>query len=240
MKLRNINRGLVLGAVLTVGVVCYAVYDHNTFKANKPEIEETVESYVKAIAESNVGKAEALNSQWTELVNDKFTDYAGNDDYGVTKTDILSEINGTTVKSSQAGEITSAESNIKNISISKSGADGAKVNFSYSICYEVTYGDPYFMSFSGLSSFNSGDYSANDVYEPSRSPYKAFFDGYAEFYLIRTGDGWKIASVEDYGYGENYTYENDGDDENSEGSADSEPIADSTADESEKEAEQLD
>ena len=51
MKLRNINRGLVLGAVLTVGVVCYAVYDHNTFKANKPEIEETVESYVKAIVD---------------------------------------------------------------------------------------------------------------------------------------------------------------------------------------------
>ena len=39
MKLRNINRGLVLGGVLALGVVCYSVYDNNQFKTSKPEIE---------------------------------------------------------------------------------------------------------------------------------------------------------------------------------------------------------
>ena len=29
LKLRNINRGLVLGGVLALGVVCYSVYDNN-------------------------------------------------------------------------------------------------------------------------------------------------------------------------------------------------------------------
>ena len=30
VKLRNINRGLVLGGVLALGVVCYSVYDNNS------------------------------------------------------------------------------------------------------------------------------------------------------------------------------------------------------------------
>ena len=39
VKLRNINRGLVLGGVLALGVVCYTAYDNNQFKTSKPEIE---------------------------------------------------------------------------------------------------------------------------------------------------------------------------------------------------------
>ena len=39
VKLRNINRGLVLGGVLALGVVCYSVYDNNQFKTSKHEIE---------------------------------------------------------------------------------------------------------------------------------------------------------------------------------------------------------
>ena len=35
VKLRNINRGLVLGGVLALGVVCYSVYDNNQFKTSK-------------------------------------------------------------------------------------------------------------------------------------------------------------------------------------------------------------
>lgn len=230
----------MLGAVLAAGVVCYAVYDHNAFKASKPEIEETAESYVKSMADSNIGETDDLSAQWTELVNEYFTDSAGSSDYAFTKTDILSEINGKTIKSSQSGEITGAESDVKDISISKNGADGAKVRISYSLCYEVTYGDPYYMSFMGLSCFSSGDYMGGDVYEPSRSPYKAFLNGDAELYLKRTDNGWKIASVEDYGYGEDYTHENGGDDEIPEEPVGSESAEGSAADVSGEEAEQLD
>ena len=73
----------------------------------------------------------------------------------------------------------------------------------------------------------SGNYTNSDNYEPSSSSYKAIFSyEYAEFYLLRTSDGWKIATSSDYGYGEDYTFDNDNSD-----------TADSVADESKAESE---
>lgn len=110
------------------------------------------------------------------------------------------------------------------MSINKSGADGAKVTMIYNVCYDVSKGDPTFLTTNGINTMTSGNYTNSDNYEPSTSSYKAIFSyEYAEFYLLRTSDGWKIATSSDYGYGEDYSF----DDNNS----------DSVADESKAESE---
>ncbi len=81
-----------------------------------------------------------------------------------------------------------------------------------------------FLTTNGISTMTSGNYTNSDNYEPSTSSYKAIFSyENAEFYLLRTSDGWKIATSSDYGYGEDYSF----DDNNS----------DSVADESKAESE---
>lgn len=230
MKLRNINRGLVLGGVLALGVVCYTVYENDQFKTSKPEIEQTMRDYIADMTTANVGGSDVLKSQWTDFVNEHYTDYTTSDnEYASSKSGLLEEINQAEV-ATQGGDITSAEYDIKEMSINKSGADGAKVIMIYNVCYDVTKGDPTFLTTNGINTMASGNYTNSDNYEPSTSSYKAIFSyEYAEFYLLRTSDGWKIATSSDYGYGEDYSF----DDENTdsvadESMADSEIISDSS------------
>lgn len=242
MKLRNINRGLVLGGVLALGVVCYTVYENDQFKTSKPEIEQTMRDYIADMTTANVGGSDVLKSQWTDFVNEHYTDYTTSDnEYASSKSGLLEEINQAEV-ATQGGDITSVEYDIKEMSINKSGADGAKVIMIYNVCYDVTKGDPTFLTTSGINTMTSGNYTNSDNYEPSTSSYKAIFSyEYAEFYLLRTSDGWKIATSSDYGYGEDYTF----DDENTdsvadESKAESEVISDSSLAESSDSAENSD
>lgn len=130
--------------------------------------------------------------------------------------DFWTEINQAEV-ATQGGDITSAEYDIKEMSINKSGADGAKVTMIYNVCYDVSKGDPTFLTTNGINTMTSGNYTNSDNYEPSKSSYKAIFSyEYAEFYLLRTSDGWKIATSSNYGYGEDYNF----DDNNSDSVAD--------------------
>ena len=201
MKLRNINRGLVLGGVLALGVVCYSVYDNNQFKTSKPEIEQTMRDYIADLTSANVGSSDKLKSQLTDFVDKHYADYTTSDnEYASSKSGLLDEINQAEV-ATQGGDITSAEYDIKEMSINKSGADGAKVTMIYNVCYDVSKGDPTFLTTNGISTMTSGNYTNSDNYEPSTSSYKAIFSyENAEFYLLRTSDGWKIATSSNYGY----------------------------------------
>lgn len=230
MKLRNINRGLVLGGVLALGVVCYSVYDNNQFKTSKPEIEQTMRDYIADLTNANVGSSDKLKSQLTDFVNEHYADYTTSDnEYASSKSGLLEEINQAEV-ATQGGDITSAEYDIKEMSINKSGADGAKVIMIYNVCYDVSKGDPTFLTTNGINTMTSGNYTNSDSYEPSSSSYKAIFSyEYAEFYLLHTSDGWKIATSSDYGYGEDYTFDdNNTDSVSDESKAESEIIPDSS------------
>lgn len=237
LKLRNINRGLVLGGVLALGVVCYTVYDNNQFKTSKPEIEQTMRDYIADLTSANVGSSDKLKSQLTDFVNKHYTDYTTSDnEYASSKSGLLDEINQAEV-ATQGGDITSAEYDIKEMSINKSGADGAKVIMIYNVCYDVSKGDPTFLTTGGINTMTSGNYTNSDNYEPSKSSYKAIFSyEYAEFYLLRTSDGWKIATSSNYGYGEDYNFDdNNSDSVADESKAESEIVSDSSAENTDSE-----
>ena len=215
LKLRNINRGLVLGGVLALGVVCYTAYDNNQFKTSKPEIEQTMRDYIADLTSANVGSSDKLKSQLTDFVDKHYTDYTTSDnEYASSKSGLLDEINQAEV-ATQGGDITSAEYDIKEMSINKSAADGAKVTMIYNVCYDVSKGDPTFLTTNGINTMTSGNYTNSDNYEPS------------------TSDGWKIATSSDYGYGEDYNFDdNNSDSVADESKAESEIVPDSSAESS--------
>lgn len=204
MKLRNVNRGLVLGAALVLGTAVYVGIDNARFKDSKPEIEETVKRSVEAIAQSNVGKADEIESSWMKLLSEYFTNYSNIHDYGATKNSIVAEIGSGWFDDDDLGKITKAKTEISNITVSKSGSDGANVDFEYSIYYEYTGSMPAYMSFYGISLLDGGndnyDEYGNPLPETEEKSYGETLSGEAEMYLLKTESGWKIASMNDYGY----------------------------------------
>ena len=103
------------------------------------------------------------------------------------------------------------------MSINKSGADGAKVTMIYNVCYDVSKGDPTFLTTNGINTMTSGNYTNSDNYEPST-------------------DGWKIATSSDYGYGEDYSFDdNNSDSMADESKAESEIVPDSSAENTDSE-----
>lgn len=204
MKLRNVNRGLVLGAVLVLGTAVYVGVDNARFKDSKPEIEETVKKSVEAITQSNIGQADQIESNWHKLLADYFTGYSNIHDYGTTRDYIYSEISGGNIVEEDMGRITKAMSEVSNISISKSGSDGATVEFEFSSYYEYTGSSPAYMSFNGLNFLDGGDsYDeyGNPILGDENAVYGETVSGEASMYLLKTDSGWKIASMENYGYG---------------------------------------
>ncbi len=202
MKLRNINRGLVLGAVLILGTAVYVSIDNARFKDSKPEIEETVKKAVDAMAQSNVGRADQIESNWMKLLSEYFTSYSNVHDYGATKDYIFSEISDGWFLDEESGTITKAVTDISNISISKSGSDGATVAFDFSSYYEYTGSCPVYMSFNGLNYLDGGDFDdyGNPLPDNDSVRYGETLSGEAEMYLQKTDSGWKIGSMTNWGY----------------------------------------
>ena len=72
MKIRKLNCGLLLGAVLIAGTVSYVVYDNNQFGKNKEDIQKAVESYFESMEEVNVSSKDSIAENCRNLINDKW------------------------------------------------------------------------------------------------------------------------------------------------------------------------
>ncbi|MBO5448596.1 MAG: hypothetical protein J5994_04650 [Ruminococcus sp.] len=193
MKLRNLNRGLILGGALIIGTAVYVVKENSDFKKNVPDIEDTVKESLCALAESNAAEQEKLEGRWRNFVSTYMTDYTNENDYSYKKQDVLREINYNSKGGD--GEITKAAAEVKNISVSKSGSNGANVEFEYSLYYEYTGESPIYMNFWGINFLADSFYGEPSVTNAAKS--KVTFDGRASFYMLETSEGWKIAGMQD-------------------------------------------
>lgn len=229
MKRRNINRGLVLGAILIVGTVGYVVYDNAAFKKEKPEIQQTVEAFVQKMSDANSGTQEDVKNNWTQIVFDNFSDYTPNDMYYFLDDDnLLSEL--CYEYDNCTGKITkSFISIIGTPKINKTGPNGATVTFDYSLYFEAVGGTAEYVDFWGTSTTYCWD---GDI-SPSR-PYKFSGSGDAVLYLEKSDDEWKIGYIQSDGCYENDFAYLDGEDDSVESETESETeheeLVDSSAD----------
>lgn len=201
MKLKNINRGLVLGGVLIVGTVCYVVYGNHAFKKNIPDIEKTAEQSITAMAESNIGELKDNYGRWRGFVGNYMTDYRNQNDYSIKKSDIISEIQSEYGFGENIGTITAAQAEITDISVSKSGKTGATVNVGYSMYFEYSGSAPVALTFNGITYLDDNyeyDEYGNEIPNEYDGSYAETISGNAELYMIKESDGWKIASMNDY------------------------------------------
>ena len=248
MKLRNINRGLVLGAVLIVGTAAYVVADNLSFKDNKPKIEQIAKDYTESMAKSNLGDAETVEKQWNDLLDNYFTDYSNNYNYSMTKSDIRDEINERydgDDNSKKDAEITKCELFPKNIKVSKYGPNGASVSFDFSLYLEYKGIGERHMSFFGIDyadvayqMTNYDEYSDAELEKKYKDTTFSYTEsGTAELYLMETKDGWKIAStLGSYDTSNGSIVDESSEDESSSAKADSTEDTGSSAETSSEEA----
>lgn len=207
-RLKKINRGLVLAAVLIVGLIIYICIDNHNFKTEKPQIESNISGFVNGLAEFNVtpekyrelGKtysaddAEKLRKDFSGYVEEYWVssdDFNDPYEFIVKKNDMKALINQKL--DSPMGYITEFEAQLRNCKISKDGPNAAIAECEIKVICKGT-------SESGMLLpteyfFPGGMYGDS---EQTEELYNISADEACTVYLERTSDGWKITGCEGY------------------------------------------
>lgn len=208
MKLKNMNRGIALGLVLAIGTGIYVAVENAQFKNSQSDIENVVNEYCAALVKSNVGNIKEKQNSWNDLVNNYFVDYNNEYDYSIHKSQLLSNISSFTSEFVTDDEsflskdcVTSADYEVSDITIKKSGNTGATVTFSCSVYYEYS-GVPLCLDFNGIGSLDNGYYENENNSDKSYKGTREYSG--CSLLLMKEADGWKIASMSNnYGYMDN-------------------------------------
>lgn len=201
MKLKKINRGLVLGAVLIASTAAYVVYDNSQFEGSKQEIENKIRSYLSDTAQVNLSGADNIYSKAEELINNYWTYDKSADENYTGKNSIISDIQAYKDDNDISGYITECEFSPSDIKVTKNGPDGALVTMQIEL-YEEFYGMPAGMTPSGFEQIDNENYDENgNNNESDKIKYKnnVVFDT-VTFELVKKDNDWKIVSSECYGW----------------------------------------
>lgn len=191
IKWKQLNRGLILAALLASGTAIYVTAQNIRFQNNIPELEARAEQLGQEMAESSIGSGEAARRKQRAFVQNNFVsgDISQPITMGVTMTssNMLYELNQ---PYTGEGEILSAEYKQINATVKKSGATGATVSIDYKMSFDCT-GAPEFLCFIGTD--NIEYYFDSEEDKAARKTIT--LDGSTTFYMLPDGGDWKIASI---------------------------------------------
>lgn len=131
MNIRKINRGLLLGAVLVLGVAGYEVGQRISFKNSIPEIKDTAAAYIQELAESSVGEPGSVSHKGKAAVEHCFTSYTVPEGvYGNSKKEMMQNLE---YIGERSGQIYSVDCQVKDTRVKKSGPNSAMVKVSFEL-----------------------------------------------------------------------------------------------------------
>lgn len=206
-RLKKINRGLVLAAVLIVGLIIYIVFDSHNFKSEKPQIEQTVMNFVQALDEQNItpekyrenGKryseedAKKRTDDFTQFLDKYWISAESNNngyDWAVYKSDLKGDMKE--LIDGASGYITDFNAEIRDCKISKDGPNAALAECTVKIVFVGT---------EDCAIIGAGGIDRNYMWQESENGdklVKVSLEQSCTFGLERTSDGWKITKNEWY------------------------------------------
>lgn len=191
IKWKQLNRGIILAAVLASGTALYVVVQNIQFKNNIPALQERAEQLGLEMAESNIGDGDAALRKKRAFVQNSFTSNssAATNIMGMTmtKSNMLYELNQ---PSDCEGEILEATYEQVSSSVKKSGATGANVTVDYKMSFECV-GEPDFLSFLGVDSIEY--YFESEEDKAARKTIN--ISGTITLYMLPDDGDWKIVST---------------------------------------------
>lgn len=191
MKLKNINRGIVLGAVLTIGVAGHVIGQNIRFKASIPEIKDRVSQMCDELVQGSVGSGDGVKRKLTAAVQNDFFDYEMSEEqWGSTRADLLQGINS---YQDFGGTVYESKLEIVEIKVQKSGPNGANVKLEYAL-------DTVFEGEAVVIAPSGSEYINDDTESSKEGKQKSHLEGQTEMYLQNTDGVWKIGYTQGYSY----------------------------------------
>ncbi|MGN0580086.1 MAG: hypothetical protein ACI4JE_04365 [Ruminococcus sp.] len=222
LKIKKINRGLLLGAVLIIVMIFVIIADNRRFKKEKTDIEKTISDYASELSQWSVTPQKYQNSSVNYSPEDKqklisgfsdFTDkYWTSADsmplnfYGNEIGDFRNSIKEL-VNDEYEDYITDMSMSVRNIKVGQDGPNGAKVNCTIDIIVSGT---------SECAYISPGGY--DNVYNEGNGLYKSNIESECTFYLERVSGMWKITGCESYGWNSQSVLLSDGEESGEEAS----------------------
>lgn len=211
--IKRMNRGIVLAVILVVVMTVYIIVDLNHFKSEKPDIEKVVTDFVSGLDEFSQAPEEyrfnsatyegSAKDDFVKSYNSYIDKFWATDDE-----EDINSYNWAQRKSDMKSAVYDYIDSLRNFnptkcsyemngceSISKDGPNRAKVTGTFYVNVEGT-SDSVYIAPDGTESF---------IWDDGTGNYKNKLMGintemYIELVLKRTSDGWKIVSVESYGW----------------------------------------
>ncbi len=199
MKLKRINRGLVLGAVLIVAVVICVVYQTVSFSKYDSDVESAIKDYLDAMCTANIESSNSTsNEKFVELVN-KYWESGGSEnafDYNTfTKATTLKTLNYDLENVN--GSYESVNYEITDMNISRYGQGCAKVTLSYTVSC-IYYGNPLYFDGDYWTLY---EFSYDDDYPNENDKYSLQIDYMEDTFILKLSDGeWKIINSQPSGW----------------------------------------
>lgn len=202
MKLKEVNRGLVLGLALLVGVVFHVNWQNHKFKKDIPVIQSAVEEYGQEVLKSSLGDAKGLKRRTTAAIQNAYTGKCEIPEYVyASKSTILAEIDSIDTNTFE-GTLYDAEFKVLDLKAKKSGS-GARVDVSYELDFTFS-GMPTYVDISGVNIISPWGTAPNDKKR------KIGQEGTMNLYMKKDGGSWKVAYVNyNYTYSENEEFVGD-------------------------------
>ena len=226
-KLRKINRGLILGGILLVGLIVHIVVDTVSFNNEKSVIRGVIEEYASAMCTTIVTDNPEVDSEGKltrrlkedkarkleELISKYWTtDISGAEEYYYTKKNMDEWINNNYGEDNGSSCIVdSMAANIKDIKVSKMGPNGAKVEVDIELITTMVGLTDLVFPFSYGNRHEVAGNISDDSWETPVEQLDAEYNGKnikseRTFYnqtiiLLKEQGEWKISSSVDYGSG---------------------------------------
>ena len=212
MKTKKLNRGLLLGGVLLVGLAGFVVFDRVSFKSSKGDVEAAVKTYLNDVAAASVSSSEQGKDAYKKAIDDnwgynKFFDDNFMMSY-VTASDYRSVLDGFTDEELNEGSITECTVDLKEIKVSKAGPNLALADVKYVMSFkgkgnaQLLGIDRFYNSLFDSFTFESSesfDYDKDrDKLKDLEYTGKMEFTDYCQFYLEHEGGKWKIVGAQGY------------------------------------------
>lgn len=182
---KRVNRGLVLAAVILVGLVIFIQIDQYQFRSAKPEIEQMTREYLARVKEINQLEPDERRKQTRLLLSEYWEDSNGLT-MGESRNSMERYLNS--IEKEDFGKLEEYADLIDTIEIKKSGPRAASVD----VTYEVTLkGDKRVSSYGiyGLEACWYGSAQGDAERTSDSRVYEITFQ------LTQGKDGWKINSI---------------------------------------------
>ena len=207
MKLRKINRGIVLGCIALVATASYVIYDNIQFSKNQTTIANSIESYLDDLsnARCSVKDKNDLVDTYKDVIGKYWTssDFINSGDITFTsKTQLISDIDDCLKNYDITGYFVNSNIKVDDVSVSKYGNNGAIATVEYKAASEF-YGAPLNIEGGMANQVDNENYTFEDgINTDPNNHYKQITSYSDTFYLTSVDGKWMIAGAQEgfFGY----------------------------------------